>query len=292
MQKIYIINKMSLTLQNKLENTKNEDLIIVKLGGSVITYKERPLTPNFSTIEKISKIIKEVKKQYKVIIVHGGGSFGHYWSVKYDMHTLPAAYSDEGVAKVRDSMIKLNSIIIEKLMSEGLKPLSVHASSFVFNNEYHKDQVLDIFNMIKNNDLIPVTYGDVVYTTEGKFSILSGDSLMNILSNILKPKFSIFTTNVDGIYDNIDGGNLIPKILIDKNKEVSVSGVPNTEIKISNIQFDVTGGMKRKISESANIVINGTSVYLINGFYPERIIDIISGNDFIGTSINMNEESG
>ncbi len=274
-----------------MEYSKNNDLVIVKLGGSVITYKEKPLTPNFSAIEKISQVIKELKKHFKVIIVHGGGSFGHYWSVKYDMHTMPAAYPDEGVAKVRDSMIKLNLIIIDKLLSNGLKPLSVHASSFVFNNEYCRDQVLDMFNMIKNNDLIPVTYGDVVHASGGKFSILSGDTLMNILSNVLKPRFSIFTTNVDGIYDYIDGGNLMSKILINKNKEISVGGTSNTKIKISNITFDVTGGMKRKISESANIVINGTSVYLINGFYPERIIDMVNGNDFIGTSINMNEES-
>jgi isopentenyl phosphate kinase len=55
--------------------------------------------------------------------------------------------------------------------------------------------------------------------------------------------------------------------------------------------FDVTGGMKRKISESINIVNEGVPVYLINGFYPERMIDIINGSDFFGTSINMNEES-
>ena len=238
----------------------------------------------------MANIIKELKKHNKIIIVHGGGSFGHYWSIKYDMHTLPSVYSDEGVSRVRESMIKLNSIIVEKFIAINLKPFSIHASSFVFNNLHCREQIMDMINMIKNNDLIPITYGDVVHTSGGNFSILSGDTLMNILSINLKPRFSIFTTNVDGIYDNIVNGNLIPKILINKNKNLLTSDA-DTKIEFSNMLFDVTGGMKRKISESMNIVNEGIPVYLINGFYPERMIDIINGSDFIGTSIKMNEES-
>ncbi len=274
-----------------MENLKNNNnLVIIKLGGSVITYKDKPLTPNYLAIEKMANIIKELKKHNKIIIVHGGGSFGHYWSIKYDMHTLPSTYSDEGVSRVRESMIKLNSIIVEKFIAINLKPFSIHASSFVFNNLHCREQIMDMMDMIKNNDLIPITYGDVIHTSGGNFSILSGDTLMNILSINLKPRFSIFTTNVDGIYDNIINGNLIPKILINKNKDLLTSDA-GTKIEFSNMLFDVTGGMKRKISESINIVNEGIPVYLINGFYPERMIDIINGSDFIGTSIKMNEES-
>jgi isopentenyl phosphate kinase len=273
-----------------LENLKNNNnLVIIKLGGSVITYKDKPLTPNYLAIEKMANIIKELKKHNKIIIVHGGGSFGHYWSIKYDMHTLPSAYSDEGVSRVRESMIKLNSIIVEKFIAINLKPFSIHASSFVFNNLHCREQIMDMMDMIKNNDLIPITYGDVIHTSGGNFSILSGDTLMNILSITLKPRFSIFTTNVDGIYDNIINGNLVPKILINKNKDLLTNDA-DTKIEFSNMLFDVTGGMKRKISESINIVNEGVPVYLINGFYPERMIDIINGSDFFGTSIKMNEE--
>jgi isopentenyl phosphate kinase len=273
-----------------LENLKNDNLIIIKLGGSVITYKDKPLTPNYLAIEKMANIIKELKTHNKIIIVHGGGSFGHYWSIKYDMHTLPSAYSDEGISRVRESMIKLNSIIVEKFIAINLKPFSIHASSFVFNNLHCREQIMDMMDMIKNNDLIPITYGDVIHTSGGNFSILSGDTLMNILSVNLKPRFSIFTTNVDGIYDNITNGNLVPNILISKTKELLTKGA-DTKIEFSSMVCDVTGGMKRKISESINIANKGIPVYLINGFYPERMIDIINGSEFIGTSIKMNEES-
>jgi isopentenyl phosphate kinase len=268
----------------------NKNLIIIKLGGSIITFKDQPLTPNYQAIDKIANFIKELKKIYKIIIVHGGGSFGHYWSLKYDMHTKPFAYSDEGVARVHESMIKLNSIIVEKFISTNLKPFSIHASTFVFNNSVCSEQILDMMNMIKNNDIIPLTYGDVVHTSHGNFSILSGDTLMKVLSINLNPRFSIFTTNVDGIYDDPINGKLISNILQNKNKSLLTNN-HDTKIEYSKMLFDVTGGMKRKISESMNIVNKGIPVYLINGFYPERIMDIINGNDFIGTSIKLKEES-
>jgi isopentenyl phosphate kinase len=271
-----------------LVSLKNNDLVIIKLGGSVITFKEKPLSPNYQAIEKMANIIKELKKRYKIIIVHGGGSFGHYWSVKYDMHTQPFTYQDEGVIRVRESMIKLNHIVVEKFISNGLKPFCIHASSFVFNNLPCKERVLDMMDMIQNNNIIPITYGDVVHTSKGNFSILSGDTLMNILSVNLNPRFSIFTTNVDGIYATLENGNLLSNIILNKNKELL--NATDNRIEFSDMSFDVTGGMKRKISESINIVQSGIPVYLINGFYPERMIDIINGSDFIGTSIKMQEQ--
>jgi isopentenyl phosphate kinase len=226
-------------------------------------------------------------KDYKVIIVHGGGSFGHYWSVKYDMHTKPLPYPSEGVSIVHESMIKLNHMVIEKFLSHELKPFSVPPSSYVFNNLPCKDRILDLVSMTRKNDLIPVTYGDVVHTSDGNFSILSGDTIMNLLSTHLKPRYSIFTTGVDGIYDKLDnGGNLIPNI--------SVSGGGNVlshqpAIDNERMPFDVTGGMKRKMEESLKIVKEGIPVYLVNGFHPERLLDILNNRDFVGTCMRMEQ---
>lgn len=266
------------------------DLVIIKLGGSVITYKDKPLSPNYEAIERITDVIKEVKKSFKVIIVHGGGSFGHYWSVIYDIHTKPCRYSDEGISVVHESMIKLNHIIIEKFISNELKPYSIPPSSFVFNNSPCKDRILDIVNSIKYNDIIPITYGDVIHTSDGNFSILSGDTIMTILSNYLNPKFSIFTTNVDGLYENIEKGHVLSEINLNSYDDTVEFGTANSKIKFSDISFDVTGGMKRKINESVNIARKGIPVYLINGFHPERILDIIGNRDFIGTCIQINRK--
>ena len=69
-------------------------MILIKLGGSIITNKERPQSARRKTIDNILKQIKRINEPK--ILVHGGGSYGHYWSVKYGMHTKPARYSLKG----------------------------------------------------------------------------------------------------------------------------------------------------------------------------------------------------
>ena len=49
-------------------------LTILKLGGSVVTKKSKPLTFNSTSVQNISKVIKKFDEP--LIIVHGAGSFG------------------------------------------------------------------------------------------------------------------------------------------------------------------------------------------------------------------------
>ena len=68
-------------------------MILIKLGGSIITNKEKPLSPRRKTIDNILKEIGKIKEP--VILVHGGGSYGHYWSVKYDCLLYTSDAADE-----------------------------------------------------------------------------------------------------------------------------------------------------------------------------------------------------
>ncbi len=261
------------------------------MGGSVITFKDKPLMPNIDGIEKIANVVTELRKRYKIIIVHGGGSFGHYWSVKYDMHTKPFPYSDEGIAVVHESMIKLNHILIDRFIKFNMKPYTLQPSTFVHNGMADLNRVNEFVNIMTDNDLIPVTFGDVIHTSGNNFSILSGDTIMSMLSTMLHPQYCIFTTNVDGLFGDFEKGDLIPKIYLDENGEfISSKGNTCSSVKTSNSSFDVTGGMKRKIFEAIRIVKSGSPVYLVNGFKPERILDIINNRDYIGTCIRLDQQ--
>lgn len=265
------------------------DLIIVKMGGSVVTVKESPLTANSLAIESISKILKELRKKLKIIVVHGGGSFGHYWSVKYDMHTKPFPYSDEGVSVVHESMIHLNHIIIEKFIQNGLKPYTLQPSTFVNRGMPDADRIESILDITADNDIIPVTFGDVIHTTENNFSILSGDTIMSFLATTLHPKYCMFLTNVDGLFGDITKGDLIPEVQLDNLDKLKIINDVQSSLENSkNSSFDVTGGMKRKVTESIPIIKSGTTVHFINGFKPQRILDVVDGKDFVGTCFKKN----
>ena len=244
----------------------------MKLGGSVVTFKEKPLSPNFKAIKDLSHMLASVRMP--ALLVHGGGSFGHYWSVKYKMHTRPDCYDLHGISIVHESMIALNEIIINSLIKEGANPYAITPSTFTIGFRPIRTKIEEL-RTIANGGLIPITFGDVVHVNRQNYSILSGDSLMTILAKALVPTKTIFTVNVDGLYKDMKSGEIIREI----NKETRKS------IEFSKILTDVTGGMRRKIGEAFKIAASGIDVLLVNGLKPQKILDAIDGIDFDCTVI-------
>ena len=242
-------------------------MILIKLGGSIITNKQKPLTPNLSAINKIAIQLKKVREP--IIIVHGGGSFGHYWSVRYDMHTKPAKYNKKGVAVVKNSMIELNKIILDSFLKNKLNPYCLPPTDFMSGDKANIKKVKEILRIAKDG-LVPVSYGDVLWHGQNKFYILSGDKIMGLLAKILKPRLAIFVLNVDGVYSDMKTKKLLHEI---KGQKAA----------ISKVGMDVTGGMARKIKEATMISKGGVNVFLVNGNKPERIVNAIKGKKFEGT---------
>lgn len=85
----------------------------------------------------------------------------------------------------------------------------------------------------------------MIFDKEKGCSILSGDVLMEIISNHFKPQRVIFISDVYGIYknpptetDEITGNNLIRKIEINNEEKYEFDKNEN----------DITGGIEQKFS--------------------------------------------
>ena len=237
----------------------------------MITVKDRALTPNISAIEGLSHVLAQLN--VPTIVVHGGGSFGHYWSVKYDIHTKPELYDSHGITVVHESMVALNQIVIKSMLDAGLAPYGISPTSLFTNGKANVTKFNELIEFTRR-DIVPVIFGDVVHVNEGRFSIVSGDALMTQIATYLRPSKVIFTVNVDGIYEDLR-----------RRKLVKVFNLPNNEINIKNSSIDVTGGMGRKISEALEIARLGIDVNIVNGLNAERIFDILKGVKVKGTVI-------
>ena len=242
-------------------------MILVKLGGSIITNKEKPLSPRKKAIENLCKCLKKVDEP--LVIIHGGGSYGHYWSVKYDMHTKPQKNDMKGVSIVKNSMIELDKIILDLFLKSGLKPYSLPPTDFMSGNKPISKKVKEIEKIAKSG-LIPITYGDALWFGQNKTYILSGDKIMTHLSKILKPRLSVFALNEDGVYSDLKSKKLIYELK---------SELP----KFSQNKMDVTGGMTRKVEEATRIAKMGIDVFFVNGNKPERIVKAVKNRKFEGT---------
>ncbi len=245
------------------------DMILIKLGGSIITNKEKPLSPRRKTIDKIVQSLRKIDEE--IVIVHGGGSYGHYWSVRYNMHTKPANYSPHGVSVVKNSMVELNKIILDSFLKNKLNPYCLPPTDFMSGNKSVTKKVKEIGKIAKAG-LIPITYGDALWYGQKKFFILSGDKIMTMLSKILRPKLCIFVLNVDGLYSDMKSKKLIRKL----GKKIPL---------LTKTLMDVTGGMSRKVEESSIIAKSGIDVFFVNGNKPQRIVDAVKRKKFNGTLV-------
>ena len=242
-------------------------MILIKLGGSIITNKEKPLSARKKTIDSISKSLKKIDEP--IIIVHGGGSFGHYWSVKYDMHTKGKKYDLRGVAIIKNSMIELNKIILDSLLKNKLNPYCIPPTDFMFRNKPTLKKVKEIEKIAKSG-LIPVTYGDALWYGQKKTYILSGDKIMTHFAKVLKPRLCIFALNENGLYYDLKSKKLIYEL-------------KDEHPLISENKMDVTGGMTRKVKEAINISKMKMNVFFVNGNKPERIVRAVKNKEFEGT---------
>jgi len=242
-------------------------MLLIKLGGSIITNKKKPLSAKRKTIDNIVSSFRKINEDF--VVVHGGGSYGHYWSVKYNMHTKPKKYDLKGVSIVKNSMIELNTIILDSFLKNKLNPYCLPPTDFVMGNKPINKKILEI-KKIANSGLIPITYGDALWYGNKKSYILSGDKIMSLLARVLRPRLSIFVLNEDGLYSDIK----TKKLIYDFKDE---------KIFIKKTLMDVTGGMTRKVAEASIISKMGLKVFFVNGNKPERIVNAINRKKFEGT---------
>ncbi len=248
---------------------------LLKLGGSVITFKDKPLAFNSTAVEAIGSALSRYIQEdgEPLIVVHGGGSYGHYYSVKYDMHSRLDRYSIEGIAYVRCSMVELNNLIVKTMLRHGLRPFTVHPSSFIRDKDTVDIECTIRLKSMAEQGLIPVIHGDVMHHKKDLYYILSGDEIMSMLAGHLKPRRVVFASGVDGVYKD-----MISKELIRELRYMD-------DADMSSVTMDVTGGMRRKVREALKIARMGMDVCFVNGLHTDRVIDALKGYEVVGTIV-------
>lgn len=259
-------------------------LIIIKLGGSVVTKKDSkiPQVRN-SVITRIAHEIKQLSQEkYQFILVHGAGSFGHPIVKKYNLH-LGMKTDEQKLAfsQTQQNMLKLNSIIMKHLLEANISATSFPPHNFVVQSA-GKLNYLEL-GMIKKylvNNQIPILFGDMVLDDKWGCSVLSGDTIVSYLAKKLKADQVIFLSDVDGISDSDPKKNpqakLIPQIT-NKNLKQVLKGLTPTE------RVDVTGEMQGKIL-AIKRDLSKIPVYVINGLKDDTLSKAVRQND-IGTRL-------
>jgi isopentenyl phosphate kinase len=260
-------------------------LIFLKLGGSVITDKDRTNTPNLERINAIAKAIKKALDQdpsLSILIGHGSGSFGHHAAKKFD--TRDGVFTKEdwlGFTEVALRARELNQIVLGQLLQTGLPAVSISPFSEVFAENRH----INFWNTTFISDclihhLVPVIYGDVILDSSIGGTILSTEELFAFLAPVLKPEQILLAGLEKGVWMDFPlKTQLISEIHPDDFAHLQ------SELKGSG-SLDVTGGMFSKVQTMISIInqIPSLEVQIFSGQSPDNVYSTLMG-DRIGTTI-------
>jgi isopentenyl phosphate kinase len=262
-------------------------LIILKLGGSVITRKNAS-EPTLDT-ENLTRICREISESSygNLIIVHGAGSYGHLYAKEYDIGAEINSENElerkkQGFSKTQNSVKDLNAMVCKHLQNQGIPTVSIQPSSFIkTRNKRIITADLDLIKQYLDLGFVPVIYGDVVLDANEKIkmAVLSGDQLIKYLAEHLKPELVVLGSDVDGVYNQDPKDNPRAKLIkvVTSRKDLQSLGTTKT--------VDVTGGMGGKIDELLEIAKNGIESEIINANTNNNIKRALNGEKEIGTLI-------
>ena len=248
-------------------------MIIIKLGGSVITDKTRPCTPNMEAIERITREISSSEE--RMVVVHGAGSYGHFKADKYAdiLRSKHPSKVNPIVNEIHRDLLELSLLVLEGMKKAGIHGmlLPAHAIASAMSGRVKVNgRIIKGFLRL---GFTPLSNGDIILSGKRNFTICSGDKLIVSIAREIKPDKVIFITNVDGI---IKDGAVAEELTI--NDEID-------EIAKGKGCKDVTGDMQIKWEASRELARMGIRSIFVNGRVPGRVRSLLQGKDVVSTVV-------
>lgn len=262
-----------------------KSVILIKLGGSLITDKTKPFTARPRTIGRLARELRNfiTKRNELIILGHGSGSFGHTTAAKYK--TRLGFNNDRGrlgAAKVFDAAAQLNRIVVGQLIKQGLPAVGFPPSSLMLarKGKVHSFYLETVLWALRNG-MLPVVYGDAIVDEKQGSTIFSTETVLSSLADFFKKldykvEKIVHCGITDGVLDK--DGETIKKITKDNFSQIK-------NALGSSAGIDVTGGMMHKVEESLGLARKGVPSLIINGKRNGELFNALSGKTRNGTEI-------
>lgn len=260
-------------------------LVFLKLGGSLITDKNRPHTPRLEIIHQLAEETKKAirsKPDLSILMAHGSGSFGHIPAKKYGTRDgVQSKKQWSGFVEVWREAHVLNQIVLEIFSQHDLPVISFPPSAMITS----KGRSLQTWNQSPiqsalDAGLIPLIFGDVIFDSKIGATIFSTEELFIPLANFLHPKRILIAGNEEGVWGDFPRcQQLIQRI--DHRTEI----IPSNNIGPSQ-SVDVTGGMLEKVKLMRKLTFDHKDmvVSIFSGLISDNLSKCLDGGE-IGTTI-------
>ncbi len=259
------------------------DLVLVKLGGSLITDKCRDCVPRLDVIARLAREIAAARPRMKeqLVLGHGSGSFGHAAAARHGVGAGPLGPGAlAGVSETRSKAAELHALVTSNLLAAGLAPFTwAPSSALIARAGRPAGAALEPLLAALEFSLLPVTYGDVVLDREWGAAICSTEAVLCYLAGRLRRRGHqvrrvLWLGATEGIYDA--GGESIP--LIDRGNYRRVRRAIG-----ATAGTDVTGGMLLRLETARRLARRGIESWIVDGRVRGQLTAGLLGNCTSGT---------
>jgi isopentenyl phosphate kinase len=253
-------------------------VIVLKLGGSVVTDKDRRETVDGPALDAAADAVaahasgsagRRRGDADPLALVHGGGSFGHPNASDHGVTDAAGSHDVEGLMAIHGAMKALNGIVLRRLHERDVPALPVHPLSGAARDAAGAlSYPLATVEGMLGEGFVPVLHGDgVVHAGEG-VTVLSGDEIVVRLAEGLDADRVGLCSTVPGVLDA--DGEVVERISAVDEVADALGGSDAT---------DVTGGMAGKVR--ALLGLEATAFV----FGPDDLAGFLSGAD-VGTRVD------
>ena len=272
-----------------------DELVFLKLGGSLITEKTRRYTPRPKRLRELAVEISQAVAEMpgmRLILGHGSGSFGHY-AVHEHLNADAFPISREGrprsdrtywngFSEVWYRASQLNRHVVDALHDAGVPAVSFAPSAAATTSDGAiASWDLTALRAALDSGTLPLIFGDIVFDDIQGGKVLSTETLMWHLAQHLHPRRILLAGLEAAVWADFPTRNLP----IDKITPATFNQLAKT--LGGSHGPDVTGGMKSKVADMLALVqtVPGLLVRVFSGEQDGNLRRALAG-DSLGTLIS------
>ncbi|TXH00677.1 MAG: hypothetical protein E6P95_03180 [Candidatus Moraniibacteriota bacterium] len=264
-----------------------KEIIIVKLGGSIVTEKsaDQPIVRQ-SNVVNIARIFRKHfnPEKHSLVLIHGAGSFGHLHAHRYKLALGTKDHPEKIFRAIENQSLdaRLNSELTQIFIKAKLPVVGMPTRTIAINNRgFLSSLVTGSIKRALEANTIPLLHGDMVFDKAWGLSVLSGDVLLAKLAQYFKVTKVFFASDVDGIFSQdphqFKKAKLIPKVRFEKIGSSITLGCSHHK--------DVTGGLSKKFT-ALNKLPALEKIFFFNGSKTKNFHFVFDQKDFFGTIID------
>jgi isopentenyl phosphate kinase len=262
------------------------DLVFLKLGGALLTEKDRRETPR---PDVLARLIREIGRwpgsRGHLVLAHGSGSYAHVAARETAFLERPG--DRLALARVAGAARRLDGLVVDALVAASLPAAPLPGAALV---RCRDGQVVavrsELVTGLLEAGLLPVVYGDAVPDETRGGTIASTEPLLAALAMDLKPRRIVLATDVDGVFpaDPHAHPALEPWPTVGPANAADVLAAlggarPGTA--------DVTGGMASKVRLMVELAEAqpGLEVRILSGLRPDAVRAALAGEPDAGGTV-------